>query len=86
MAQTTINIRMDEELKKSFENVCEELGLNMSTAMTIFAKKMSRERRIPFDPFFSESNMQAIRESRAQIQSGNTVFKTMDELEAMEKE
>ena len=55
MAQTTINIRMDEELKKSFENVCEELGLNMSTAMTIFAKKMSRERRIPFevsyDPF-----------------------------------
>ena len=73
MAQTTINIRMDEELKKSFENVCEELGLNMSTAMTIFAKKMSRER-------------QAIRESRAQIQSGNTVFKTMDELEAMEKE
>lgn len=48
MAQTTINIRMDEELKKSFENVCDELGLNMSTAMTIFAKKMSRERRIPF--------------------------------------
>ncbi|MGM9611239.1 MAG: type II toxin-antitoxin system RelB/DinJ family antitoxin [Candidatus Woodwardiibium sp.] len=90
MAQTTINIRMDEELKKSFENVCDELGLNMSTAMTIFAKKMSRERRIPFevsyDPFFSESNMQAIRESRAQIQSGNTVFKTMDELEAMENE
>ena len=42
MAQTTINIRMDEELKKSFENVCDELGLNMSTAMTIFAKKMSR--------------------------------------------
>ncbi|MFR5865578.1 MAG: type II toxin-antitoxin system RelB/DinJ family antitoxin [Acutalibacteraceae bacterium] len=39
MAQTTINIRMDEELKKSFENVCDELGLNMSTAMTIFAKK-----------------------------------------------
>ena len=56
MAQTTINIRMDEELKKNFENVCDELGLNMSTAMTIFAKKMSRERRIPFevsyDPFF----------------------------------
>ena len=61
MAQTLVNIRMDEELKKSFDAVCNELGLNMSTAITIFAKKMSREHRIPFevsvDPFFSESNL-----------------------------
>ena len=35
MAQTSINIRMDEELKKSFEDVCQQLGLNMTTAITI---------------------------------------------------
>lgn len=49
MPQTNINIRMDEELKRNFEHVCDELGMNMSTAMTIFAKKMIRERRIPFE-------------------------------------
>lgn len=61
MAQTSINIRIDEELKKNMEETCKELGLNITTAFTIFAKKMSREKRIPFevsiDPFYSESNM-----------------------------
>lgn len=39
MAQTTISIRMDEELKKNMELTCQELGMNMTTAFTIFAKK-----------------------------------------------
>ncbi len=58
MAQTMINFRMDEELKKSMEETCKDLGLSMTTAFTIFAKKMTREKRIPFevsvDPFYSE--------------------------------
>ena len=49
MAQTFINIRMDEDLKKSFDCVCNELGLNMTTAITIFAKKISSDHRITFD-------------------------------------
>ena len=39
MAQTLVNIRMDEELKKNMEQTCQELGMNMTTAITIFAKK-----------------------------------------------
>ena len=49
MAQTLVNIRMDEKLKKSMEKTCQELGMTMTTAFTIFAKKMSREKRIPFE-------------------------------------
>ena len=49
MAQTTISIRMDEELKKNMELTCQELGMNMTTAFTIFAKKMTREHAIPFE-------------------------------------
>ena len=90
MPQTNINIRMDEELKRNFEHVCDELGMNMSTARTIFAKKMTRERRIPFevsyDPFYSESNLKALRSSREQLSDGKTVSKSIDELEAMENE
>lgn len=87
MAQTLVNIRMDEELKKSMEQTCQELGMNMTTAFTIFAKKMSREKRIPFevsiDPFYSESNMRALNESVTQLKEGNVVIKTIEELEEM---
>lgn len=88
MAQTSINIRMDEELKKSFEDVCQQLGLNMTTAITIFAKKMSREKRIPFevsiDPFYSMSNIKALKESIKELEDGKIVTKTLDELNEME--
>jgi DNA-damage-inducible protein J len=60
-----VNFRMDEDLKKGMEHACREMGLSMTTAFIIFATKVSRERRIPFevaaDPFYSESNMAELR-------------------------
>ena len=44
-----VNFRLDAAVKKNMEQVCAELGLSMSAAFTIFAKKVGRERRIPFD-------------------------------------
>lgn len=49
MAQTNVNIRMDENLKKQFDYLCNELGLNMTTAFNIFAKAMVRQQKIPFE-------------------------------------
>lgn len=49
MATTTVSIRMDSELKRRFEQFCEDVGMNMTTAFTIFAKKVVNENRIPFD-------------------------------------
>ena len=49
MAQTVnVNFRLDEDVKRSMEQTCSELGRSMSAAFTIFAKKVSREKRIPF--------------------------------------
>lgn len=74
MAQTMVNIRMDEDLKRSMESTCQELGLSMTAAFTIFAKKMSREKRIPFevsvDPFYSDSNMAHLRRGVAALNAG----------------
>ncbi len=90
MAQTLINFRIDETTKKQMEQVCNELGITMSTAFNIFAKKMIREKRIPFDvsidPFYSESNMKALSKSIKELEEGKVVVKTMEELEAMENE
>jgi DNA-damage-inducible protein J len=48
MAQTSINIRTDEKLKKQFDTICSELGLNLSTAVNIFMRTVVRQKRIPF--------------------------------------
>ena len=90
MAQTTLSVRMDDTLKKEFDQVCNDLGLTMTTAITILAKKMAREKRIPFevslDPFYSASNMAALNESIDQMRQGKTVAWTLEELVALEDE
>ncbi len=90
MAQTLINFRIDEQIKKQMDEICSELGMTMSTAFNIFAKKMIREKRIPFevsiDPFYSENNMKAISESIKQLLDGKVVVKTMKELKELENE
>jgi len=68
---------MDEDLKKRMEKLCDELGMNLTTAFTIFAKKATREHRIPFeldaDPFYSESNMRFLRQGIAALNEGKGV-------------
>ena len=49
MAQTNVNIRMDSDLKKQFESFCADMGMSMTTAFNIFARKAVREYRIPFE-------------------------------------
>lgn len=75
MAQAVnVNFRMDADLKKSMEEACAELGMSMTTAFTIFAKKVSREKRIPFevsvDPFYSESNLRYLARVKRDIDEG----------------
>ena len=90
MAQTTVSIRMDDTLKKDFDSICNELGLTMSTAVIMLAKKMAREKRLPFevsiDPFYSESNIKALSESILQMKKGRTVTKNIEELEELADE
>ena len=47
MAQTNVNIRMDESTKLAFDKFCSEIGLSVSSAFNIFAKTVVREQRIP---------------------------------------
>lgn len=75
MAQTVnVNFRLDEDVKKKMEEACADMGLSMTAAFTIFAKKVGRERRIPFevsaDPFYSESNMRRLEKIAAEINAG----------------
>lgn len=86
MAQTSINIRMDEDLKKQFDAFCSEIGMNMSTAFCIFAKTVVRENRIPFEitanaPKPNIETLKAIKEMDDMIKNGTgKVFHSTKEL------
>ena len=49
MAEVSFSIQMDENLKEQFEQVCSDLGMSVSMAITIFARMVVRERKIPFE-------------------------------------
>ena len=49
MAQATFSVRMDETLKKQFDGLCQDFGMNASTAINVFARAVVRQRRIPFE-------------------------------------
>ena len=86
---TTISLRFDDDMKKQLDEMCEEMGMNLTTFFMIYAKKALRERKIPFeiaaplDPFYSENNMRQLHQSGEQVKNGQVVVKTMAELEAM---
>ncbi|MCL2343128.1 MAG: type II toxin-antitoxin system RelB/DinJ family antitoxin [Firmicutes bacterium] len=90
MASTSVTIRMDENLKRQAESLFDQMGLNMTTAITIFAKAAVRQGKIPFevaaDPFWSEANQTRIRETMKNYDLNKLIYKTMDELEAMANE
>ncbi len=72
MAQTVnVNFKLDADVKRNMEQACADMGLSMSAAFTVFAKKVGRERRIPFeisaDPFYAQSNMEHLRRGIAAL-------------------
>lgn len=93
MAMVNVNIRMDKDLKTRFEEFCKNIGMTMSTAVSVFARESVEERRIPFtikehvDPFYSDSNMKFLMKNIRSMNNGEgVVHKTIEELEAMENE
>ena len=78
MATTSITIRMDENLKKQAETLFDDMGLNMTTAFTIFVKAVVRQNKIPFeiaaDPFYSEENQARLLAAKERMErTGGTV-------------
>lgn len=78
MAHTVnVNFKLDPTVKKKMEDVCNEIGLSMSAAFTIFAKKVGNERRIPFDltaaPFYSDENISELERRTSSKNAGKAL-------------
>jgi len=81
-----VNFRLNANDKRKMEEVCNEIGISMSSAFAIFAKKVAREKRIPFelnvDPFYSEENFKRLSKAISDAKNG----KNMSEHELIEVE
>ena len=90
MAQESVSIRMDADLKRQFDEFCSEIGMTMTTAFCVFAKTAVRERKIPFeisaersdDPFYSPSNIRYLEKLKRDIEMGKAHFSEHELIEA----
>lgn len=57
-----MNFKIKQSLKNDFSKICDELGMDMSTALTIFIKQMIRERKLPFTPNVASMDSKIIKE------------------------
>ncbi len=86
MAQATFSVRMDEVLKKQFDELCREFGMNASTAINVFARAVVRQRKIPFEISSPESDvtregaMQAFTALRAQAKNNGVADMSLDDI------
>ena len=86
IATTSVTVRMDKNLKKQAETLFDEMGLNMTTAITIFTKAVVSQRKIPFeiaaaDPFWNEANQAHLRKAVAALNAGLGVEHELIEVE-----
>lgn len=85
MAQATFSVRMDETLKKQFDKLCSEFGMNATTAFNVFARAVVRERKIPFEIQASSdvsraSGMQAFMALREEAKANGVQDMSLDEI------
>ena len=83
MANTSMNIRMDAEVKRQAEALFGEIGMNMTTAINIFLKQAIRQNGIPFELKINQPNydtLEAIKEGEKIIKEGKARFNNADEM------
>lgn len=88
MASVNVNFRLDESVKKEMEEACHDMGMSMTTAFTIFAKRVGRERRIPFEVSAEIPNAEtiaAIEEVRS-MRADPSIGKVYTDVDAMMEE
>jgi len=83
MPNTSMNIRMDSEVKKQAQELFAQFGLDLTTAVNMFLRQSIRQRGIPFalqlDPFYSETNQERLLQAAKRMErTGGTVHELIE--------
>ena len=77
MANINVTIRMDEQLKAQADELFNDLGLSLSSAITMFAKQAVREQRIPFEVKRTGTKIQMATDSSVEKLSDQLIDKNL---------
>ena len=85
MAQVSMTVRMDSQLKKQFNELCNEIGMSANTAINVFVNAAVKNRGIPFEVKAAPkeepmSGLEAFRSIRKMAESGQLPEMTLDEI------
>lgn len=82
MATATFSIRMENSLKKDFADICKSFGMNVSTAINVFAKTVVNQKKIPFEIVspYSDDFMGSVNTLRDEARKNNKVGMSLAEI------
>jgi len=85
MAQVSMTVRLDSQLKQQFNELCNEIGMSVNTAINVFVNAAIKTRGIPFEikatpQTKSMSGLEAFRQMRKMAESGQFPEMTLDEI------
>jgi len=91
MGTVNVTIRVEEETKRQFDDFCENVGLNITTAIVLYMKAVLRTRELPFTitdfgtPIQSKKaalakGKAALKKAQAQAVTNGTASMTLDEI------
>ena len=91
MGAVNVTIRVDEETKREFDTFCDNVGMNITTALNMYMKAVLRTRQLPFpitdikplkQTDARESLKRAFKAAQEQSVKNGTDKMTMDEIDA----
>ena len=77
MPNTHIHVRIDEDIKAQAQDILNDMGMDITTAINIFFRQIVRNRCFPFlpsaDPFYSDSNIEHLMNAKADADIGRNM-------------
>ena len=86
MESLTLNVRVDAKDKKNFEQFCNSVGMNVSTAVNMFIKAVLREQKLPFEiksNTFDEIIYEKLKEAELEMDNLEKRYTTQDVINSM---
>lgn len=86
METLNLNVRVDANDKKSFEQFCASVGMNVSTAVNMFIKAVLREQKLPFEVktnTFDEKIYEKLKEAELEMMNISKTYSKEEILDSM---
>ena len=88
METLNLSVRVDANDKKSFEQFCDKVGMNVSTAINMFIKAVLREHKVPFEvcsKTFDDMVYEKLQEAELEMSNTSKRYSKEEILDSMNK-